>query len=101
MSKELISIHRVESRAPQKNTIEWEIPNEALISLMLVEKIGYLFLAKIKIPKKHWWSRSHETKTFSGQDIMILTSELSDFLEKYGYYIDGNSIQLGERVGDF
>jgi len=101
MPKKLISIPRVESRAPQKNTVEWEIPDKVLVSLMLVERIGHLFLIKINVPKKHWWHRQFKTKTFSGKDVMSLVAEVADFLEKYGYYIDSNTIEFGERVGDF
>ena len=47
----LIPIPRVESRAPHKNTIEWEMPRKVMVSLMLVEKIGYTFIAQVKVKK--------------------------------------------------
>ena len=97
--KKLISIPRVESRAPNKNTIEWEIPEKVSLCLMLVERIGYTFLAKVNVKKKHWWNSSHNTFTTSSINPMEAVMKVSDFLEQHGYYIDSNTVEFGEIIG--
>ena len=95
----LIPIPRVESHTPHKNTVEWEIPREVMVSLMLVEKIGYTFMAKVKVEKKHWWNSSFKTFVISNPDIMEVITKGLDFLKRYGYYIDHKTIKFGEVVG--
>lgn len=51
MPQNLTAIPRVESKAPLKNTIEWEIPNKVIASLLLVNGIGYMFIVKVKKEK--------------------------------------------------
>ncbi|MFA6393281.1 MAG: hypothetical protein WCW25_00175 [Patescibacteria group bacterium] len=99
MPQNLTSIPRVESKAPLKNTIEWEIPDRALASLLLVNGIGYMFIVKVKKEKKHWWEKTW--KTFSKRAADPATAVLTglDFLEKNGYTIDSDSIEFGEQVG--
>src|SRR3989344_4050220 len=89
-AKKLVAIPRVESRAPNKNTIEWEIPGKAKVVFMLVERIGYTVIAEVK----------SELFTASSWDVVELMGKLSDFLEKYGYCINPNSVEYGEKVGD-
>ena len=100
MSENLTPIPRVESRVPNKNTIEWEIPDRALATLMLISSVGYMFLAKVKQEKKHWWNKSW--KSFSARAADPATAVLTglNFLEKYGYTIDHKSIEFGEKIGD-
>jgi hypothetical protein len=99
MPGNLISIPRVESRAPNKNTIEWEIPGNATVGLMLIERVGYTFLAKVEVKKQHWWSSSRKTFTASSPNVMEVIIKGLNFLEQHGYYIDHNTIKLGETVG--
>lgn len=101
MSKQqLTPIPRVESRAPNKNTMEWEIPNVVLVSFLLVGRIGYTFLAKVKQQKKHLWNKSWETFTTSDVDPATAMLKGLDFLKKYDYTIDSDSVQFGEKIGD-
>lgn len=100
MSENLISIPRVESRVPNKNTIEWEIPGKALASLLLVNKAGYMFLAKVKQKKKHWWNKSWKTFTTNATDPATAILTGLDFLKKHGYMIDSDSVKFGEKIGD-
>jgi len=100
MSENLTPIPRVESRAPNKNTIEWEITNKVLVSLMLISRVGYMFLAKVKQEKKHWWNKSWKSFSTSAADPATAVLRGLDFLEKYDYTIDHNSIEFGEKVGD-
>lgn len=95
----LISIPRVESRAPNKNTIEWKILDRVSVCLMLVEKIGYTVLVKVKVEKKHWWNSSYKTFTTSSLNPVEAVMKMSDFLEKHGYYIDSNTVEFGEIIG--
>ncbi len=100
MPENLTPIPRVESRAPNKNTIEWEIPDKVLATLMLVSRVGYMFLVKVKQKKKHWWNKSWQTFTANAADPATAVLTGLDFLEKHGYIIDHNSIEFGEKVGD-
>jgi hypothetical protein len=95
----LISIPRVKSRASNKNTIEWEIPDKVSVCLMLVEKIGYTVLVKVKVEKKHWWNSSYKRFTVSSLNPIEATIKMSNFLEQYGYYIDHNTVEFGEKIG--
>jgi len=99
MTENLISIPRVESRAPNKNTIEWEIPGKVTVGLMLIKRVGYAFMAKVKVKKKHWWSSSHKTFAASNPNVMEVIIKGLEFLEGHGYYIDHNTIELGETAG--
>jgi len=94
-----IPIPRVESRAPNKNTIEWEIPSKVKVVFMLTEKIGYTIIANVKVEKKHWWNRSFKTFTVSSANPAEAIMKGLDFVEKYGYHIDHNTIQFGEKIG--
>lgn len=95
----LISIPRVESHAPNKNTIEWEIQNKVSVCLMLVEKIGYTVMVKVTVEKKHWWNSSHKKFTTSSLNPVEATVKMSNLLEQYGYYIDHNTVEFGEKIG--
>ncbi len=100
MSENLVPIPRVESRAPNKNTIEWEIPEKVLASLMLVNGIVYMFLAKVKVEKKHFWNKSWRNFTTSDANAGTALVTGLAFLERNGYTIDHNTIEFGEKVGD-
>ena len=100
MANQLIPVPRVESRAPQKNTIEWEIPGKVLVTFMLIERLGYTVIAKVRVEKKHWWSRPWKNFVAHATDSATAILKGTDFLEKYGYTIDHNSIQVGEKIGD-
>jgi len=94
------SIPRIPSRAKHKNTLEWKIPGEVSVALMLIERIGYTFVAKVKIEKKHWWNRSYKVFTISKPNIADAIIRGDEFLRKHGYYIDSKSIEIGEKIGN-
>ncbi len=100
MNETLIPIPRIESRAPNKNTIEWEIPGKVLVGFMLVGGAGYFVFVKIKVEKKYWWNRSWKSFTSKSHNPAEAIINALGILEKYGYYIDENTIQFGEKVGD-
>ncbi|MDO8500124.1 MAG: hypothetical protein Q7S66_05760 [bacterium] len=100
MTAQLTPIPRVESRALNKNTIEWKIPDKVLVSFMLVDKVGYLVLAKVRVAKKLWWNSSWKTFTKSAPDPVSPVFEALDFLKEYGYTIDHKSIKFGEKIGN-
>ena len=100
MSENLTVIPRVESRAPNKNTIEWEIPDKVLATFMLVSRVGYMFLAEVKTGKKHFWNKSWKFFNTRAADPTTALLTGLDFLEKHGYTINHNSIEFGEKIGD-
>lgn len=100
MNENLTPIPRIESRAPNKNTIEWEIPKKVLVGFMLVGGVGYFVFIKIKVLKKYWWNRSWKTFTSKSHGPAEAIMNALDILEKYGYYIDANTVQFGEKIGD-
>lgn len=97
---ELIAIPRVPSRAPQGNTIEWEIYGKVLVSFMLINRIGYMVLIKVKMHKKHWWNGQWKTYSVRDSDPAEALFKALDILQKHGYSIDQESINFGEQVGD-
>lgn len=99
MKKRLISIPRVTSTAPNKNTIEWAIPNKVKVSFMLIERIGYTIIISVTVEKKHWWNRPDKTFTASSPNPADPIMKGLEFLGKYGYYIDHNTIEFGEKIG--
>ncbi len=98
--KNLISIPRVQSRAPNKNTIEWEIPGKVSVGFMLVDRLRYFVFMKIRVEKKHWWNRSWKSCTAKSHDPAEALINALDILEQHGFFIDYNTIQFGEKNGD-
>lgn len=100
MANQPIPVPRVESRAPQKNTIEWEIPGKVLVTFMLIDKLGYTVIVKVRVEKKHWWSRPWKNFMAHAQNPASAISKGLVFLEEYGYTIDHDTVQFGEKIGD-
>ena len=96
MNKNLISIPRIESRTPQKNTIEWKIPQQVSVALTLLDKFGYTLMAKVKVEKKHWWNRPWKTFTTHAPTQAAAITKGLEYLESYGYTIDHSTAQLEE-----
>jgi len=67
---------------------------------MLVDRIGYTIIATVKVDKKHWWNRSEKTFTFSSADPAEALLKGVDFIERHGYFIDHNTIEFGEQIGE-
>lgn len=99
LNSKLIPIPRIQSGAPSKNTIEWEVPNKISVVLMLINKIGYTFIAKVHVEKKHWYSSSHKTYTISSANPFEAVDKIGSFLREHGYYIDPDTIEFGEKIG--
>ena len=100
IGKNLISIPRVQSSAPNKNTIEWKIPGKVKVSFMLVDRAGYFVFMKIRVEKKHWWNRSWKSYTTKSHDPSEALIEALNILKIHGFYIDQNTIRFGEAIGD-
>jgi hypothetical protein len=96
----LIPVPRVESRAPQKNTIEWEIPDKVLITYMLIAGLGYTVIIKIKTEKKRWWNKTWRNFMVSNLDPALAFVRGVDFLNKNGFMIDPDTIQFNEKIGN-
>jgi len=67
---------------------------------MLIDKVGYLVITKVKLRKLHWWNRSWKTFTSKSHDPAEALINALDTLEKHGFYIDHNTVQFGEKIGD-
>lgn len=96
----LIALPRVESSSPSKNTIEWEIPDSALVVFMLVQGVGYTVTLKVRVHRRHWWNRAWITRTISSNDPSDAIMRAVTVLEENGYTIDHNTVQWGEKVGN-
>ena len=94
MYKNLISIPRIVSRTPQKDTIEWEIPQQVSVAFTLLDKVGYTVMVKVKVEKKHWWNRSWKIFTAHADNPDTAIMKGREFLESYGYTIDTDTIQF-------
>ena len=94
MCKNLISIPRIESRTPQKDTIEWKIPQQVSVAFTLLDKVGYTVMVKVKVEKKHWWSQSWKTFAAHADNPDTAITKGREFLESYGYTIDPDTIQF-------
>ena len=99
MNRRLISIPRVASTAPNKNTIEWAIPNKVKVVFMLIERTGYTIIISVKVEKKHCWNSSYKTFTISSPNPADAIMKGLEFLEKHGYYIEHNTIAFEEEIG--
>lgn len=99
MSTQLVSVPRVTGNAPNKNTIEWAIPNKVKVCFMLIETIGYTITINVEREKKHWWNRRAKEFVFSSSNPVVTITKGTRFLEKYGYYIDANTVSCGEEIG--
>jgi len=96
----LISIPQIRNQTSQKDAIEWEIPQQVSVAFMLIEKFGYTFSAKIRVEKKHWWSRSWKTFITHAPTSREAIRKGLEFLESFGYTIEVDTDQLEERLSD-
>lgn len=96
--KDLIKLPRVESKAPNKNTIEWELPDKAKFVYMIIQRLGHTTVISVKKAKKHWWSKKWETKMIHESDAMTAIAKGLDFLEQYGYTLDNHDLSFQEKM---
>ena len=100
MYNQLTSIPRIKNRSEEKESIEWQIPRQVSAAFMFIKKMGYSFIAKVKVEKKHWWSRSWETFITHAPTQSEALSEGLKFLESHGYSIDPATARFEVRGGD-
>ncbi len=95
----LISIPRVESKAPSKNTVEWEIPGKILVGLMRIGT-GYRAFVKVLAAKKNGSGQSWENHSACEADAGASIFKVMPFLERHGYTLDADTVRCGEIIGD-
>ena len=99
-NKKLTSIPQIRNQTSKNDAIEWEIPQQVSIAFMLIDKFGYTFSAKIRVEKKHWWSRSWKTFITHASTPAEAIRKGREFLESFGYTIEYDIDQLEERLSD-
>jgi len=98
--KNLITIPRCDRHTPQKDAIEWEIPEQVSVAFMFVDKFGYTLASKVKVDKKHWWNRSWKTFMTHAPTPAEAIAKGLEFLESYGYTIEYDIDQFEDRIGN-
>ena len=99
-NKKLTSIPQIRNQTSNNDAIEWEIPQQVSVAFMLIDKFGYTFSAKIRVEKKHWWSRSWKTFITHASAPTEAIRKGIEFLENYGYTIEYDTAQLEEKLSD-
>ena len=99
-NKKLTTIPQIRNQTSRNDAIEWEIPQKVSVAFMLIEKFGYTFSAKIRVEKKHWWSRSWKTFITHAPATVEAIRKGLEFLESFGYAIEVDTDQLEERFSD-
>ncbi len=101
MYSQLTTIPRIDDRDGKKESIEWQIPHQVSAAFMFIDKFGYSFIAKVKVKKKYWWSRSWKTFVTHDPDSAAAISKGEEFLESYGFRIDPDTARLEEKTSDY
>ena len=96
---DFILIPRIGKDAPQRDTIEWGIPQQVSVALTLLDKFGYTVIAKVKVKKQHWWNRSWKTFITHAPTPDVAFRKGLEFLESYGYTIEYDADQFEEMIG--
>ena len=96
-SSELKEVPRVFNQNPNIYTIEWAIPHEVRANVLRIVNT-YFFTAKIRVQKKHWWSKSNIIFQTSSLDIIEVIEKGFDFLVEHGYIINPDSLEWNERI---
>ncbi len=99
-NKKLTSIPQIRNQSSKNDAIEWNIPQQVSVAFMFIEKFGYTVSTKVRVEKKHWWSRSWKTFiTHAPTEAEAIRKGL-EFLESYGYTIEFDTDQFEERVSN-
>ncbi|MFZ2189374.1 MAG: hypothetical protein WA057_02370 [Candidatus Magasanikiibacteriota bacterium] len=96
-NKKLISLPRIESKAPGKNSIEWELPDEAKFVYMIIKELGHTTIITIK---KDAGKTNPEfiSEMIHESDAMTAIAKGVDFLEQYGYTLDNSTLSFAEKM---
>ncbi|MEN8223111.1 MAG: hypothetical protein ABFR36_07605 [Acidobacteriota bacterium] len=97
MYNKLTSIPRIESTTGEKDSIEWQIPQQVSVAFMFTKETGYSFIAKVKVEKKHWWNRPWETFITHATDQSEAIGKGQEFLEIHGYKIDPDTARFEDK----
>lgn len=94
----LIKLPRVESKAPNNNTIEWELSGQVKFVYMIIHRLGHTTIISVKKEKRHWWNKKWETKMIHEEDAVTAIARGLDFLEKFGYTLDNHDLSPQEKM---
>lgn len=94
MYKKLTTVPRIVNDKNQKDTLEWQIPQQISVVFTFLDNFGFTFMAKVRVEKKHWWNRSWQTFTAHDTDAASAIAKGNALLERYGYTIDQNSVKF-------
>ena len=100
MYNQLTTIPQILNQTVKKDSIEWQIPDRVSAAFMFIEKMGYSFIAKVKVEKKHWWNRSWETFITHAPVQSDALKKGLEFLEGHGYAIDPGTARLDRMIDD-
>jgi hypothetical protein len=99
-SKNLITVPRIAGSTPGKDVMEWQIPGKVSVALALIGGIGYTMMAKIRVEKKHWWSRAWKTMEIHAPTPSEVMQKGLELLEDYGFSLDHDLEEIEELLGD-
>ena len=86
--KDHIEVPRVEVTRKNSSALEWEIPDKISVAFAYIEKSGYTFMAKVKVKKKFWWSRSWNTFIVHAPTAEEALEKGLEHLASYGFTIE-------------
>ncbi|OPL17752.1 MAG: hypothetical protein AVO35_08815 [Candidatus Aegiribacteria sp. MLS_C] len=95
----LPSVPMVEHAAVGKKTVEWEIPDRVAVALAFIKNYGYTVMAKVRVKKEHWWSRSWTNTAVHAPTIDESMEKCIEFLEKHGYTVEYDADRLAGLLG--
>lgn len=93
----LIPLPRIESRVPNKNSIEWVISDEATFVYMIIRDLGHTTTIAIK-KDSSGTNEEWITKVIHEDDAMTSIAKGVDFLEQYGYTLDTSSLSFMDKI---
>jgi len=98
MREDLTKLPRIASKAPGKNSIEWEIANKAKFVYLIIDKLGHTSMVSVKKERAKWWNKKWDTFMTHEKDAMTAIAKGLDFLEKYGYTLDNSKLSFQEKM---
>lgn len=95
----LLSVPMVEHVAVGKKAIEWEIPDRVAVALAFIRDYGYTVMAKVRVEKEHWWSRSWKNTAVHAPTIDEAMGKCVEFIEEHGYTVEYDADRLAGLLG--
>lgn len=92
----MISVPRVEGTLSRSEAVEWSIPDRVSVALVHLEDYGFTLMAKVRVDKRHFWSRSWKTFADHAPTVEEAMDKGLEFLEPHGYTIEYDTDRLKE-----